>query len=321
MRKLATLSLLSVLLLILLAGCGQSTDKQLEGAWKIVDEQDGTRFLEFSEDRMVVRNGVDSQPETADYRLTDLKKGKFIIEIAEPGTQTYQFFLEGKLEKKDKIEVARVMDSNETNPDIQLVKVKDMDKEMAKARKEQEKAEAAQEKKRKKEEKEAAAKEAERLKAQEEQAAAEEQKRQEAAAASANKQPAKQPASAPSSSDTNNGSVQSRYSQKADQLEAMIISEARAADPNAQDIWDGFYGQYYEQWDDLLNEIWGVLKQNMSADDFNKLKVEQRAWLEQKEKEFSQRPDDTAASRANGMDFLAFRTEERVRYLIENYMY
>lgn len=317
MRKSASLLVLSIFIVSVLSACGSSPDKQLEGAWRIVDDQEESRFLEFSGDRMVVRNDLDSQPETVDYRATDLKKGKFIIDIAEPGTQTYQFFLEGEFEKKDKIKVKSVMDSNEPNPNIQLVKVKNLEKEMEKARKEQEKAAAIEEKERKKEEKAAAAKEAEKEKAQK--AAAKEQAAT-SAAAPENKQPAKETAKNSSSQNENQGDLKSRYLNKSDQLEQRIMNEARAADPNAQDLWDGFFGQYYDQWDSLLNEIWGILKQSMSANDFNNLKNEQREWIKQKEKSFAELPDDTAASRASGMDYLAFETQRRVLYLIEHYM-
>ncbi|WP_153720918.1 lysozyme inhibitor LprI family protein [Sporosarcina cascadiensis] len=321
MRKSASLLILSIFIVSVLSACGSSPDKQLEGAWKIVDDQEESRFLEFSGDRMVVRNDFDSQPETVDYRATDLKKGNFIIDIAEPGTQTYQFFLEGKFEKKEKIKVKSVMDSNEPNPNIQLVKVKNLEKEMEKARKEQEKAAAIEEKKRKKDEKAAAAKEAEKEKAQKAENAAKEQTTTETSAATTDdKQPAKETAKNSSSPKENHSDLKSRYLNKSDQLEQRIMNEARAADPNAQDLWDGFFGQYYDQWDSLLNEIWGALKQSMSANDFNNLKNEQREWIKQKEKRFAELPDETAASRASGMDYLAFETQNRVLYLIEHYM-
>ncbi|GKV65902.1 MULTISPECIES: lysozyme inhibitor LprI family protein [unclassified Sporosarcina] len=321
MRKSASLVLLSIFVVSILSACGSSTDRQLEGAWKIVDDQEDSRFLEFSGDRMVVRNDFDSQPETVDYRLTDLKKGKFIIDIAEPGTQTFQFFLEGKFEKKDKVKVTNVMDSNEPNPNIQLVKVKNLEKEMENARKEQEKAAVIAEKKekeRKRKEKEETEK-AMKEKAQE--ATVTEQKKKETSAGTEeDKQPVKETANNASPQKKNHSNLKSRYLHKSDQLEQTIMNEARAADPNAQDLWDGFFGQYYNQWDNLLNEIWGVLKQSMSANDFNNLKNEQREWIKQKERKFAELPDETASSRASGMDYLAFETQRRVHYLIEHYM-
>ncbi|WHY82418.1 hypothetical protein QNH23_03200 [Siminovitchia fortis] len=39
-----------------------------------------------------------------------------------------------------------------------------------------------------------------------------------------------------------------------------------------------------------------------------------------KEQNFAEMPDETASDRAAGMDYLAFETAERTRYLIENYM-
>ncbi|WHY82419.1 hypothetical protein QNH23_03205 [Siminovitchia fortis] len=34
----------------------------------------------------------------------------------------------------------------------------------------------------------------------------------------------------------------------------------------------GFYGQYYNEWDGLLNEVWGELKRTMTNSEFEQLK-------------------------------------------------
>ena len=41
--------------------------------------------------------------------------------------------------------------------------------------------------------------------------------------------------------------------------------------------------ELYELWDGALNELWGILKTNLSEDEFAKLLDEQRAWIVEKE--------------------------------------
>jgi uncharacterized protein YecT (DUF1311 family) len=42
-------------------------------------------------------------------------------------------------------------------------------------------------------------------------------------------------------------------------------------------------GEIYVIWDDLLNELWGILKENLDQETMDKLLQEQRAWIVDKE--------------------------------------
>lgn len=110
-----------------------------------------------------------------------------------------------------------------------------------------------------------------------------------------------------------------KYLKEADELDQEIMDTYLKENPDAQDTETGYYGQYYTEWDDLLNELWGILKETLPANDFDQLKNEQINWVKQKEKNFKELPDETASSRAAGMDFLTFETKDRVYYLIENF--
>lgn len=79
----------------------------------------------------------------------------------------------------------------------------------------------------------------------------------------------------------------------------------------------GFFGEYYQEWDDLLNEVWSVLKDTMPADEFESLKADQNKWIQKKEENFNNMSDETASERAAGMDYLAHETADRTYYLIE----
>lgn len=113
-------------------------------------------------------------------------------------------------------------------------------------------------------------------------------------------------------------SLKEKYLQKADNLDNEIMNEAKKL--FAHDLQPGFYGQYYSEWDNLLNEVWGELKTTMPKNAFEKLKSEQNEWIKMKEKNFDEHPDEIASARATGMDYLAFETKDRTYYLIKNYM-
>lgn len=113
-------------------------------------------------------------------------------------------------------------------------------------------------------------------------------------------------------------SLQETYLQKAAVLDAEIIEEATRLE--LQDLVPEFYGQYYTDWDELLNEVWGVLGDTMSSSEFERLKAEQNEWIQMKEKTVEELPKNSALEREQGMGYLAFETQDRTYYLIENYM-
>lgn len=113
-------------------------------------------------------------------------------------------------------------------------------------------------------------------------------------------------------------SLQETYLQKAAVLDAEIIEEATRLE--LQDLVPEFYGQYYTDWDELLNEVWGVLGDTMSSSEFETLKAEQNEWIQMKEQTVEEMPKDSALEREQGMGYLAFETQDRTYYLIENYM-
>lgn len=112
--------------------------------------------------------------------------------------------------------------------------------------------------------------------------------------------------------------LKNKYMQQAQELEHRIAKEA--SDLYANNPPPGFFGQYYNEWDDLLNEVWGVLKNTVSKEEFKEIKADQIWWVNNKEKGFAELPDETASTRAAGMDYLANLTEDRTFYLIGNHI-
>lgn len=81
--------------------------------------------------------------------------------------------------------------------------------------------------------------------------------------------------------------------------------------------------QEYERWDKALNEIYGVLKQQLSSDDMNKLKEEQIKWIsdrDSKAKKDSLEYEGGTAEQLIYTSSLAQTTKERCYELVEKYM-
>lgn len=81
--------------------------------------------------------------------------------------------------------------------------------------------------------------------------------------------------------------------------------------------------QEYERWDKALNEIYGVLKQQLSSDDMNKLKEEQIKWIsdrDAKAKKESLEYEGGTAEQLIYTSSLAQTTKERCYRLVEKYM-
>lgn len=81
--------------------------------------------------------------------------------------------------------------------------------------------------------------------------------------------------------------------------------------------------QEYERWDKALNEIYGVLKQQLPSDDMSKLKAEQIKWIsdrDDKAKKESLEYEGGTAEQLVYTSSLAKTTKERCYELVEKYM-
>lgn len=77
----------------------------------------------------------------------------------------------------------------------------------------------------------------------------------------------------------------------------------------------------YSDWDNLLNQIWGTLKEQLPTSVMRNLTTEQKSWIKQKEaraKELSSQPG--TISLIESASYLAETTKERCYYLVNNYM-
>lgn len=82
-------------------------------------------------------------------------------------------------------------------------------------------------------------------------------------------------------------------------------------------------GERYDVWDGLLNEIYQVLEQQLSADEMEQLRIEQREWITHRDnsaKEASLKFEGGTQEQLEYVIVLNRLTEERCFELVEDYM-
>lgn len=321
---------------LLLTACGGTAESKITGIWKLDSDDEEPTFLEIGEEQIIIRRPSNNEPMIASYIFTETQSDNFILEVINPEDGSKVFLLEGYMDGKDRIAVV-----DAPGDPADLIRVDDMEKEIeehetkAKAaedeqarintaqRKEDEKQQRAVQKKQ-----EEQAKADEKARAEEEKRQAEEQKdeereREELAEVEKEKAEEKQIEieTAASTSNPSDGSVKDEYYQKAKKLHDEMNSDANEIYSKGGSPGDAFAGQYYTDWDNLLNEVWGLLEKSMPNDEYEILLAEQLEWIEMKEKTFATEYSDiTAAERGKGYAYLSNVTQERARYLIDNYL-
>lgn len=121
---------------LLLAGCGGSIEKNIIGGWKTVYDEEVESYIEFDEERMLIRESLDDDPISAEYILTEKADEGFVLEAIEPSNGEKEFLFEGYFEDKDTIEIENQRDKG------QLLRVDNMEEEISEYREEVEKEEA-----------------------------------------------------------------------------------------------------------------------------------------------------------------------------------
>ncbi|WP_026828704.1 lysozyme inhibitor LprI family protein [Exiguobacterium artemiae] len=278
---------------LLLAACNDSVENNIIGSWKVVSENKTLSYIQISEKRYTIRS-IDEDPQTADYIITETEDDSFIFDVINPESGSNKFLFEGHFENDDKISLLRNTNGRDTKS--VLIRVDSISEEMKKQALKEEK-----EKKVQQEKEEQLAKEEEAARQEENESTLQEEEQEQDQNDESNME----------------STEKTKYLQRADALDEKILAEGKKL--YEQDLPTGFYGQYYEKWDNLLNDMWAEIKTQKSAAEFELLRQDQSNWIDQKEKGFSEIPDEPASERARGMDFLTFETKNRVYFLIENH--
>lgn len=119
----------------------------------------------------------------------------------------------------------------------------------------------------------------------------------------------------------NMSSLKTSYLQKVDEVRDEIAYMERTEDPISTPEYRAYYGRIFMLWDDLINDLWSTLEKEMPKGEFEVLRQDQLKWIQEKEAmadeimEMSGTLGPAEASISNSN-----YTEERILYLIENYM-
>lgn len=123
-----------IVMSLFLTACGasDSTDSKIIGVWKLEAPDDEAIYLEFTEDRLVVRE-LDGRMDSLHYYLTDLENKNFLLEISKSDGGFKEILLEGTFGDKNTIGVLDNPSSRYRYDDneVKMFRVKDLEKDMA----------------------------------------------------------------------------------------------------------------------------------------------------------------------------------------------
>lgn len=124
-----------------------------------------------------------------------------------------------------------------------------------------------------------------------------------------------------SSSEANRESKKEEYRRKLDNIE-LGFKNFDSTEKTTKDMRD-HANERYKQWDSALNEIYNILKMQLSASDMNKLQNEEIQWIKNRD---AKAKEDSSEMKGGTMepvlyaDSLAQSTKERCYELVDKYM-
>ncbi|WP_010676373.1 lysozyme inhibitor LprI family protein [Bacillus timonensis] len=107
------------------------------------------------------------------------------------------------------------------------------------------------------------------------------------------------------------------------QKEVDALPDKKGSDKGATNAMKNYYGISYEKYDEALNEIYALLKKELSSDTMQDLKTEQIKWIEQKEEKANEERLKYEGGTFENVAFyisLYESTKERCYELVNEYM-
>ncbi|MVX65683.1 DUF1311 domain-containing protein [Clostridium chromiireducens] len=120
---------------------------------------------------------------------------------------------------------------------------------------------------------------------------------------------------------TNQESTKQEYKAKLDNIE-LGFKGFNDANATTNDMYQEACKEH-KQWDDALNEIYGVLKSQLPASDMKKLQNEELQWIKDRDDKAKKDAEEMAGGTMEKVLFegsLAKSTKERCYVLVEKYM-
>lgn len=125
-------------------------------------------------------------------------------------------------------------------------------------------------------------------------------------------------------SEDKNGTMKEKYLQKLADINEEV-EEIRNTYSNDSSTYamKKVEGDRYDLWDGLLNEVYGILQEQLATEEMNQLRDEQRNWITYRDvtaKEASLQYEGGTQEHLEYVVVLANLTEERCYELVEDYM-
>lgn len=123
------------------------------------------------------------------------------------------------------------------------------------------------------------------------------------------------------SNPSNQGSKKQEYKAKLDKIK-LEFKGANSPSATTNDMYQEAYKEY-KQWDTALNEIYGVLKTQLSATDMKKLQNEELQWIKDRDAKAKKDAAEMAGGTMEKVLYagsLANSTQERCYQLVDKYM-
>lgn len=133
MKKVIKMMFGIIVMSLFLTACGSSdsTESKIIGVWKVEEPDDEVIYLEFTDDRLVVRE-LDGGMNPLHYYITDLENKNFLLEVSKSDGGFKEILLEGIFENKNTIGVLHNPSSRFRYEDneIKMLRVKNLEKDM-----------------------------------------------------------------------------------------------------------------------------------------------------------------------------------------------
>ena len=299
---------------IFLQACGKSDADNLIGTWQMMNDEQAGAVIDFTEDTAIAYD-LKGEAHPVPYKFIETNDNHWMIYVIEPSNNKEDLFFQGYFENKNTAIYHDFLDKEDDEQQkVEMHRIKDIEKALSVAREQKEKEKKKKEKENKKIQEEM---EKQEEKERKEQVAQEEQKELEKKEQIAREQEEKEKQNDRSSAATDPQTLNT-LTQRATDLQKRMVAERNKAYPNSQAP-VGFTGQYLNDWDQLLNDIWQEIRTTLPKDQFQPLLEEQREWVAIKESvtESANSPDSSSIQRAGANDEVTQMIEARVFKLLQ----
>ena len=302
--------------IIFLQACGKSDADTLIGTWQMMNNEQAGAVIDFTEDTAIAYD-LDGKAHPVPYKFIETNDDHWMIYVIEPSNNKEDLFFQGYFENKNTAIYHDFLDKEENDQKkVEMHRIKDIEKALSIAREQKEEEKKKKEKENKKIQEEMK-KQEEKERKEQEQVAQKEQKEQEKKEQIAREQAEKEKQNDRSPAATDPQTLNT-LTQRATDLQKRMVADRNKAYPNSQAP-VGFTGQYLNDWDQLLNDVWQEIRTTLPKEKFQPLLEEQREWVAIKESvtASANSPDSSSVQRAGADDEVTQMIEARVFKLLQ----